>query len=78
MSKLYAIGVPQYDCEIHIELLDGDYSSIEYIKEDILESLKAFPNRESGYCEQYPFYMANWNVVGYDDNLDNFVEEISA
>lgn len=78
MSKLYAIGLSEYECEIHIELLEGDYSSIEYIKEDIKESLKAFPNRESGYTEQYPFYMANWNIVGYDDNLDNFVMEIPA
>ncbi len=70
MTKSYAIFVKEWDCEIHIELIEGNQSSIEYIKDDIREQLIAFPDSDSGYCEQYPFYMANWNIMGYD--IDRF------
>ena len=60
--KKYAIFMD--DSEIHIELKEGDIHSIPYIREDIEEHLVAFPESESGYCEQYPFYMADWEIVG--------------
>lgn len=60
--RTYAIFLE--DCEIHIELIEGNQSSIEYIKEDIKEHLVAFPESDKGYCEQYPFYMAEWEIVG--------------
>lgn len=63
--KRYAMFIKQFDCEIHISLTEGDESSLEYVRDDIIEHLTAFPKDEKGYCEQYPFYMADWEIVGY-------------
>ena len=63
MSK-YAIFLKKFDCEIWVDLTEGTIESIPYIREDIEEHLTAFPTDEKGYCEQYPFYMADWQIVG--------------
>lgn len=62
--KKYSLAIPKFDCEAFVSLIEGDSSALEYIKEDIEEHLTAFPNDDKGYCEQYPFYMADWEIVG--------------
>jgi hypothetical protein len=71
MTK-YAIFNKKHDCEIWVTLTEGNIESIPYIKEDIEEHLTAFPKDDRGYCEQYPFYMADWEIVGgkFEPNFD--------
>ena len=60
MSK-YAIFLD--DSEIHIDLEIGNgLDSIDAIQEVIAEELRS--GTTEGYLEQYPFYMAYWEVVG--------------
>jgi hypothetical protein len=61
--KTYAIFMN--DCEIHIHLKVGTLESIDTIREELNWLLKDDPQLESGYVEQYPFYQADWEVVGY-------------
>jgi hypothetical protein len=77
--KKYYLAIPRFDCEVLVTLTEGSESSLEYIKEDIEEHLTAFPEIEKGYTEQYPFYMADWEIVGWK-LPDNFLayQEITA
>lgn len=61
--KTYAIFIE--DMEIHIDLILGDLESIDSIREELTYLIKENPNLEAGYVEQYPFYKADWQVVGY-------------
>lgn len=63
--KMYEIGIKTLDCQVKIELLEGDNSSLDFIRDDIVKQLLDNPNNESGYSESYPFYLAKWNVTGY-------------
>ena len=59
--KTYAIFVD--DLEIHVELILGTLESLDSLREELKETLKD-DTIERGYAEQYPFYQANWEVVG--------------
>lgn len=61
--KTYAIFIN--DMEIHVTLKVGTRESLDAIREELTHTLQAFPELESGYAEQYPFYQAEWEVVGY-------------
>jgi hypothetical protein len=61
--KTYAIFLN--DCEIHVALTEGDLSNIPSIRDEITEQRKADKLLEHGFVEQYPFYQAEWELVGY-------------
>lgn len=60
MNK-YAIFID--DSEIHIDLELGSYDSLDAIREVITEELKG--GEDSGYLEQYPFWLGYWEIAGY-------------
>jgi len=58
MNK-YAIFID--DCEIHLDVeIGGD--CLESMREEIANEMKE--GREFGHVEQYPFYLAYWEIVG--------------
>ena len=60
----YAIFNQKYDCEIWVNLKLGDRESIDTIKLLIDDALKEDDSLESGYVESYPFFQADWIIVG--------------
>lgn len=64
MSKTYAIFNKPYDCEIWVNLKMGTLDSIDTIRELISDELDNDPSLEGGYVESYPFFQADWVVVG--------------
>lgn len=58
MNK-YAIFID--DCEIHLDVEIG-CDSIESMREVIAKEMES--GVSEGYLEQYPFYIAYWEVVG--------------
>jgi hypothetical protein len=64
MSNTYAIFDQKSDCEIWVNLKLGDLESIDTIRELIKYQLDADNSLESGYVESYPFFQADWKVVG--------------
>ena len=58
MNK-YAIFID--DCEIHLDVEIG-CDSVEAMREVIAEEMQA--GKDEGYLEQYPFYMAYWEIAG--------------
>jgi hypothetical protein len=64
MSKTYAIFSQKDDCEIWVNLKLGDRDSIDTVRELIKYEMDANPNLEEGYVESYPFFQADWKVVG--------------
>jgi hypothetical protein len=64
MNKTYAIFNRKYDCEIWVNLKVGDYDSIDSARELIFLDMDADDSLESGYVESYPFFQADWKVVG--------------
>lgn len=76
----YAIFIE--DMEIHVDLILGDRESMDTIRETIRYQIADNPNQEKGYCESYPFWQCNWEVIGYglqspDDFNSNEVMEIT-
>lgn len=63
-NKTYAIFNQEHDCEIWVTLKVGDLESIDTIKELIAYDLEACPSLDKGYVESYPFFQADWEVVG--------------
>lgn len=63
--KTYSIFNQKYDCEIWVELILGSSESLDTIKELINYELDSDPSMEAGYLESYPFFQANWEIVGY-------------
>ena len=78
MSKTYAIFNEKHDCEIWVNLKLGDRESIDTARELIFLEMDADDNLEEGYVESYPFFQANWKVVGgkldYDFDFDLIME----
>jgi hypothetical protein len=66
----YAIFID--DCEVWVTLKVGDRESIDTARELIGYAMKDDPSQESGYVESYPFFQADWQVMGYalPANLD--------
>lgn len=64
MMKTYAIFNQKHDCEIWVSLKEGDIDSIDTIKELISYELDSNPSMDSGYVESYPFFQADWTIVG--------------
>ena len=62
--KTYAIFNQKHDCEIWVELILGDKDSLDTIKELIGYEMDSEPSLEAGYIESYPFFQANWQIVG--------------
>jgi hypothetical protein len=64
--KTYAIFID--NCEIHVDLREGDIDSIPSIRDEIAEKMKENPTdvfgKAGGYVEQYPFYQADWEIMG--------------
>ena len=60
--QTYAIFID--DLEIHITLKVGTLESVETIRDEIKWLLQDEPDTERGYVEQYPFYQADWEVMG--------------
>jgi hypothetical protein len=58
MNK-YAIFID--DCEIHLDVEIG-CDSLESMREEIAKEMQS--GREFGHVEQYPFYLAYWEIVG--------------
>jgi len=52
------------DCEIHVTLKVGTLESLDSLREELIQTLKGNPTLERGYAEQYPFYQAEWEIVG--------------
>jgi hypothetical protein len=61
--KTYAMFIE--DMEIHVTLKVGTLESLDSLREELIETIKGNPTLERGYAEQYPFYQAEWEVVGY-------------
>ena len=64
MSNTYAIFSQKYDCEIWVNLKLGDRESMDTVRELIKYEMDANPDLEEGYVESYPFFKADWKVVG--------------
>jgi len=80
MMKTYAIFNQKYDCEIWVTLKVGDRESIDTIKELISYELDADPSNDKGYVESYPFFQADWEIMGgrFERGFDfNQVIEVS-
>lgn len=60
----YAIFNQKYDCEIWVDLKLGDLDSIDTVRELISYELESNPSMDSGYVESYPFFQADWKIVG--------------
>jgi len=60
----YAIFNQKHDCEIWVTLKVGDRESIDTIKELISYELDADPSNDKGYVESYPFFQADWEIMG--------------
>lgn len=60
--QTYAIFMD--DLEIHATLTLGDRESMDTVREIIQEQIKADPQKESGYCESYPFWQCEWEITG--------------
>ena len=78
MSKTYAIFNQKYDCEIWVNLKLGDRDSMETVRELIFLDMDADDSQEGGYVESYPFFQANWKVVGgkldYDFDFNQIMD----
>ena len=64
MGKTYAIFSQKHDAEIWVNLKLGDRESIDTARELIFLEMDADDNLEGGYVESYPFFQADWKVVG--------------
>jgi hypothetical protein len=77
-NKTYAIFNRKYDCEIWVNLKMGDRESIDSARELIFMQLDDDDSLDGGYVESYPFFQANWKVVGskmdYDFDFDQILE----
>jgi hypothetical protein len=62
--KTYAIFNRKYDCEIWVSLKVGTLESMDTARELIFIDLEADPSLEAGYVESYPFFQADWVIVG--------------
>jgi hypothetical protein len=71
MTK-YAIFNQKHDCEIWVTLKVGDLESIDTVKELIGYELDENPSNDRGYVESYPFFQADWEIVGgkFEPNFD--------
>jgi len=67
--KTYAIFSLALDAEIWVTLKEGDIDSIPSIRDEIISQCVADPSLDKGFVEQYPFYMAEWEMVG--GRMDN-------
>jgi len=78
MSKTYAIFSQKHDAEIWVNLKLGDRESIDTAKELIFSEMDADDSLEGGYVESYPFFQADWKVVGgrldYPFDFDQVME----
>ena len=78
MSKTYAIFNQKYDCEIWVNLKLGDRDSMETVRELIFLDMDADDSQEGGYVESYPFFQADWKVVGgkldYDFDFNQIMD----
>jgi len=80
MGKTYAIFSQKHDAEIWVNLKLGDRESIDTARELIFLEMDADPTNsiESGYVESYPFFQADWKVVGgrldYPFDFDQVLE----
>jgi hypothetical protein len=80
MSNTYAIFNQKHDCEIWVNLKLGDRESIDTARELIFLEMDADPTNslEGGYVESYPFFQADWKVVGgrldYPFDFDQVLE----
>ena len=64
MMKTYAIFNQKHDCEIWVNLKEGDFESLDTVRELIGYELDEDPSKDSGYVESYPFFQADWEIVG--------------
>lgn len=62
-NKTYAIFYQEFDCEVWVTLKVGDRESIDTIKELLFYEIED-KGLESGYVESYPFFQADWEIVG--------------
>lgn len=60
----YAIFSQKHDCEVWVKLKLGDRESMDTARELIIEQMDADPSLERGYVESYPFFQADWIVMG--------------
>ena len=78
MSKTYAIFSQKHDAEIWVNLKLGDRESIDTARELIFIDMDNDPYLEEGYVESYPFFQADWKVVGgrldYPFDFDQVLE----
>lgn len=60
----YAIFNQKHDCEIWVTLKVGDRESIDTARLLIDYAMDEDPSLEKGYVESYPFFQADWQIVG--------------
>jgi hypothetical protein len=78
MSNTYAIFNQKYDCEIWVNLKLGDRESMDTVRELIFLDMDADDSQDGGYVESYPFFQADWKVVGgkldYDFDFNQIMD----
>jgi hypothetical protein len=78
MSKTYAIFNQKYDCEVWVNLKLGDRDSMDTVRELIFLDMDADDSQDGGYVESYPFFQADWKVVGgkldYDFDFNQIMD----
>jgi hypothetical protein len=78
MSNTYAIFSEKHDCEIWVNLKLGDRESMNTVRELIKHEMDTNPDLEEGYVESYPFFQADWKVVGgkldYDFDFNQIMD----
>jgi len=60
----YAIFSSKHDSEIWVNLKVGTLESMETVRELVIEEMNNDPSLERGYVESYPFFQADWVVMG--------------
>ena len=62
--KTYAIFSYKHDSEIWVNLKVGTLESMDTVRELVIEEMDKDPSLERGYVESYPFFQADWIVMG--------------
>jgi len=61
--KTYAIFYKEFDCEVWVNIKVGTKESLDTIKELLFYEIED-KGLDSGYIESYPFFQADWVIVG--------------
>lgn len=62
--KTYAIFSQKHDSEIWVSLKVGTLESMDCVRDLVVNAMDLDSSIEKGYVESYPFFQADWMIVG--------------